>query len=60
VLSEWRFESRADFEAVLRLEFPAHVADPWSAAHPEALGLSDGYVLFTVRRRGDPAPAADV
>ena len=50
VLSEWRFESRADFDAVLRLEFPAQVADPWLAAHPEALGLSYGYVLFTVRR----------
>ena len=50
VMSEWRFDSRADFEAVLRLEFPAEVADPWLAAHPDALGLSYGYLLFTVRR----------
>ena len=50
VMSEWRFDSRADFEAVLRLEFPAEVADPWLTANPEALGLSYGYVLFTVRR----------
>jgi SAM-dependent methyltransferase len=50
VMSEWRFESRADFEAVLRLEFLAQTADPWLAAHPAALGLSYGYVLFTVYR----------
>jgi len=49
VLSEWRFTSRDDFEAVLRLEFPADIADPWLAAHPGALGLSYGYLLFTVR-----------
>jgi SAM-dependent methyltransferase len=51
VLSDWRFESRTDFEAVLRLELPAHVADPWLARHPDALGLSYGYVLYTVRKR---------
>lgn len=50
VLSDWRFDSRADFEAVLRLEFPRHVADPWLARHPAALGLGYGYVLFTTRR----------
>jgi SAM-dependent methyltransferase len=50
VLSDWRFDSRADFEAVLRLEFPDGTADRWLAAHPDALGLSYGYVLFTVRR----------
>ncbi len=50
VMSEWLFQTRADLEAVLRLEFPAHVADGWLAAHPDAVGLSYGYVLFTVRR----------
>jgi len=49
VMSSWRFASRDDFEAVLRLEFPQH-ADAWLAAHPGALGLSYGYVLFTVRK----------
>lgn len=49
VLSEWRFGSRADLEAVLRLEFPAPVARAWLAAHPRVLGLSYGYVLFTIR-----------
>ncbi len=49
VLSLWRFGSRADLAAVLRLEFPAPVADAWLAAHQRALGLSYGYVLFTVR-----------
>lgn len=50
VMSEWRFDTRADFEAVLRLEFPPEVADPWLAAHPDALGLSYAYLLFTLRR----------
>jgi SAM-dependent methyltransferase len=50
VLSEWRFETRTDFEAVLRLEFPTEVADAWLAAHPDALGLSYGFVLFTLFR----------
>jgi SAM-dependent methyltransferase len=49
VLSRWQFASRADLAAVLRLEFPAPVADAWLAAHPSNLGLSYGYVLFTVR-----------
>jgi SAM-dependent methyltransferase len=48
VMSRWQFTSRADFEAVLRLEFPAAVADAWLATHPDALGLSYGYVLFAV------------
>jgi len=50
VMSEWLFADREDFEAVLRLEFPADVADPWLAEYPEALGLSYGYVLFTLRK----------
>jgi hypothetical protein len=35
---------------VLRLEFPADVAGAWLADHPDALGLSYGYVLFAIRR----------
>ncbi len=54
ILSEWRFERRADLEAVLRLEFPNDVADRWLTVNPAALGLSYGYVLFAVRRPGDP------
>ena len=50
VMSRWQFSSRSDFEAVLRLEFPGGVADRWLADHPDALGLSYGYVLFAVRR----------
>ena len=50
VLSDWRFESRTDFEAVLHLEFPAYVADPWLTRHPDALGLTYGYLLFTTRK----------
>lgn len=52
VASRWQFTSRADFEAVLRLEFPGRVADPWLARHPRALGLTYSYVLFALRRPG--------
>jgi SAM-dependent methyltransferase len=48
VRSFWRCASRADFEAVLRMEFPLKVADPWLAAHPGAVGLSYSYALFAV------------
>jgi SAM-dependent methyltransferase len=48
VYSSWRFASRADFEAVLRMEFPLKVADPWLAAHPRALGLTYSYALFAI------------
>lgn len=48
VTSEWRFTRREDLEAVLRLEFPAEVAEPWLLAHPGALGLTYGYVLYAV------------
>jgi hypothetical protein len=51
-MSRWAFSSRADFEAVLRLEFPG-VADPWLAGHPDALGLGYGFVLFSVGRDPD-------
>jgi ubiquinone/menaquinone biosynthesis C-methylase UbiE len=50
VMSRWAFERREDFEAVLRLEFPAGIAEDWLTAHPDALGLSYGYVLFAVRK----------
>lgn len=52
VMSRWQFTSRADFEAVLRLEFPGGPAAAWLAGHPDALGLSYGYVLFAVPRSG--------
>ena len=48
VRSSWRFTSRADFEAVLRMEFPLQVADPWLAARPGALGLSYSYSLHSI------------
>jgi SAM-dependent methyltransferase len=48
VRSRWRFAGRADFEAVLRMEFPVKVADPWLAAHPGTLGLSYSYTLFAI------------
>ena len=36
VMSSWEFDSRADLEAILRLEFPRDVADGWLQAHPTA------------------------
>ncbi len=48
VRSSWRFTSRTEFEAVLRMEFPLKVADPWLAAHPRAIGLSYSYTLFII------------
>jgi ubiquinone/menaquinone biosynthesis C-methylase UbiE len=50
VRSSWRFPRRTDFEAVLRMEFPLRVADPWLAAHPHALGLSYSYTLFSATK----------
>jgi len=52
VMSAWSFTTRTDLLDVLRMEFPATVADPWLARHPEATGLSYGYVLFAI---GPPA-----
>lgn len=49
VHSELRFASRDDLTAVLRIEFPAAVADGWLRRHPDATGLSYGYVLFCMR-----------
>ena len=46
VMSRWRFERRGDLEAVLRMELPAEVADGWLEAHPGAVELTYGYVLF--------------
>ncbi len=48
VHSGWAFGRRADLEAVLRIEFPARVADSWLARHPAATSISYGYVLFAV------------
>lgn len=49
-MSEWRFDERADFEQVLRLEFPAQSADAWLTNNPDRLGLTYGYVLFCIRQ----------
>jgi ubiquinone/menaquinone biosynthesis C-methylase UbiE len=48
VRSEWRFETRADLESVLRIEFPDAVTDAWLARNPAATSLTYGYVLFCV------------
>jgi SAM-dependent methyltransferase len=48
VRSELRFAARDDLAAVLRIEFPADVADAWLSRHPAATSLTYGYVLFAV------------
>jgi SAM-dependent methyltransferase len=48
VRSEWCFETRADLESVLRIEFPDAVTDAWLARNPAATRLTYGYVLFCV------------
>lgn len=53
VTSSWQFVNRADLEAVLRLEFPSKVADPWLAEHPDRTGLSYGYLVHHLRRSAD-------
>jgi SAM-dependent methyltransferase len=48
VRSELSFATRADLAAVLRIEFPAAIADAWLSRHPAATSLTYGYVLFAV------------
>lgn len=45
VMSSWEFDSHADLEAVLHLEFPREVADDWLEEHPNRTQLSYGYLL---------------
>ena len=49
VRSELRFASRRDLAAVLRIEFPAGVADGWLRRHPAVTALTYGFVLFAAR-----------
>lgn len=53
VMSRWQFESRADLESVMRMEFPGPASAAWLADHPDALGLTYGYVLFAIRKPSD-------
>ena len=50
VTSAWRFARRADFEAVLGIEFTAALAADWLRRHPDRLGLSYGYAIYCARR----------
>ncbi len=56
-MSEWTFDTRADLEAVLRLELPADLVEPWLDEHPDRTSISYGYVLFAVDRVADTAAA---
>lgn len=47
IMSSWEFDSRADLEAVLHLEFPKHIADDWLQEHPDRTGLSYGNLIHT-------------
>ncbi|WP_417219842.1 class I SAM-dependent methyltransferase [Arthrobacter sp.] len=56
VMSSWSFETVADRDAVLHLEFPADVAGAHLAAHPGQRRLSYGYLLHCLSK---PSTAAD-
>jgi SAM-dependent methyltransferase len=58
VHSQWRFAQRDHLEAVLRMEFPADVADQWLSTHPDSLGLSYSYALFAIDKPGIAKPGA--
>jgi ubiquinone/menaquinone biosynthesis C-methylase UbiE len=60
VRSELTFASRADLAEVLRIEFPAAIADGWLRQHPTATGLSYGFTLFAVARPGRRVPVPPV
>lgn len=49
VMSQWRFECRADLAAVLRNEFRDGAADAWLGEHPDRTALTYGYALFALR-----------
>lgn len=50
VKSDWTFDSREDLEAVLRMELPPELCEPWLASNPDRLHITYGYVLFSVRK----------
>lgn len=50
VLSSWRFDSRADLEAVLRNEFRDGAVNAWLRAHPDRASLSYSYAVFSLSR----------
>jgi SAM-dependent methyltransferase len=50
VLSPWRFDSRADLEAVLRNEFRDGAAESWLCSHPDRTFLTYGYAVFSLSR----------
>ncbi len=45
IASEWRFNNRADLEAVLRIEFPSELAEQLLAEH-QGLSVEYGYCLY--------------
>jgi SAM-dependent methyltransferase len=50
IMSDWRFDSRQDMEAVLRMELPPDIVDPWLLRHPDRCHISYGYVLFSTMK----------
>jgi SAM-dependent methyltransferase len=48
VMSDWRFDSRDDLEAVLELEFPPDATAAWRHANPDDTSFSYGYALYSV------------
>lgn len=50
VMSSWSFESTADRDAVLRLEFPAEVAEAHVASRADQSSVGYGYLLHSVSK----------
>ncbi|AIY00209.1 hypothetical protein ART_0610 [Arthrobacter sp. PAMC 25486] len=52
VMSSWTFDTPNDLTAVIRMEFPPEVSEPWLGLNPERTKLTYGYVLHHLRRPG--------
>ena len=50
VMSDWTFDSRDHLKAVLRMEIPPDIVEPWLLDHPDRRHISYGYVVFAARR----------
>lgn len=50
VMSSWTFDTTENLNAVLSMEFPPEVANPWLAANPGRTRITYGYVLHHLRR----------
>lgn len=50
VMSSWKFSNPTDLRAVISMEFPPEIADPWLSKDTNRVRLSYGYVLHHVTK----------